>query len=60
MIYCCNDHVEVAMDTIVDTYEVAPEINKVEQENALLITCEFCKNSAIYVVANPHSDTICG
>ncbi len=52
MIYCCKEHVELALDVVVDEHEVAPELKEFTQENELLITCEYCNNPAIYMVAN--------
>ncbi|MFK2826584.1 CxxH/CxxC protein [Bacillus sp. B190/17] len=49
MIYCCQEHVELALDIVVDEYETAPVIEKVEEEKK---TCEYCQNEAEYVVAN--------
>lgn len=51
MIYCCEEHVEIAIDTIVDEYETFPLLSKVDSED-LSTTCEYCRNSAVYVVAN--------
>ncbi|MED4353972.1 CxxH/CxxC protein [Schinkia azotoformans] len=51
MIKCCKEHVELALDIIVDEYEVAPTIEKVEG-NDLSTTCEYCQNIAVYVVSN--------
>ena len=31
-IYCCQDHVEVALDTVVDETEVPPFINEIVKE----------------------------
>lgn len=49
MIYCCQEHTELALDVIVDEYETAPVIKKLEGEQQ---TCEYCQNKAEYVVAN--------
>ncbi|KKB37437.1 CxxH/CxxC protein [Bacillus thermotolerans] len=49
MIHCCQEHVELALDIVVDEYETAPKIEKLESEQA---TCEYCQNKAEYVVAN--------
>ncbi|MGG3448858.1 MULTISPECIES: CxxH/CxxC protein [Bacillaceae] len=46
--YCCLEHAELALDIAVDEYETAPKIEKVEET----ISCEFCKNQAMYVVGN--------
>ncbi|WP_462406018.1 CxxH/CxxC protein [Gracilibacillus sp. Marseille-QA3620] len=66
-IYCCAEHVEVGLDNIVDEAEVPPFINNLSDEeggkvthNSGEFTCEYCGKPAVYVVANEHSDTICG
>ncbi|WP_458411530.1 CxxH/CxxC protein [Schinkia sp. CFF1] len=51
MIKCCEEHVELALDIIVDEYEVAPVIEKIT-EGDLSTTCEYCQNKAVYVVSN--------
>jgi CxxH/CxxC protein (TIGR04129 family) len=51
MIYCCEEHVDIALDTIVDDYETFPVLSKVDGDN-LSTNCEYCQNSATYVVAN--------
>ncbi|WP_102348093.1 CxxH/CxxC protein [Bacillus sp. Marseille-P3661] len=56
MIKCCLEHVDIALDTIVDDYETAPIIEKVD-ESELSTTCEYCQNSAVYVVSNEYSST---
>lgn len=60
MIKVCSEHIDLAIDIVVDEHEIAPEINKIPEEERLSTTCEYCKNNAIYVVANTYSDTICG
>lgn len=54
MIKCCEEHVDVAIDTIVDEYEVAPKIEKfiVDKNLDLSTTCEYCQNQAVYIVSN--------
>ncbi|WP_449621014.1 CxxH/CxxC protein [Robertmurraya sp. Marseille-Q9965] len=51
MIYACEEHVELAIDTIVDEFETFPMLSKVEGEE-LSTPCEYCQNTAVYVVAN--------
>ena len=51
MIYCCEEHVDIALDTIVDDYETFPVLSKVDGDN-LSTNCEYCQNQATYVVAN--------
>lgn len=52
MIYCCEEHVDLAIDTVVDEYETFPQLTKLEGDKKLSTTCEYCQNTAIYVVAN--------
>lgn len=52
MIYCCKEHAELALDVIVDEYEVAPYIRELTADQKLSTTCEYCKNQALYVVGN--------
>ncbi|MGD6967805.1 CxxH/CxxC protein [Rossellomorea vietnamensis] len=52
MIYCCIEHVELAMDIIVDEYEVAPKLEQLTAQQNLSTTCEYCDKSAEYIVAN--------
>jgi CxxH/CxxC protein (TIGR04129 family) len=50
VIYCCEEHVELALDIYVDESGTFPELNKVE--NQLSTGCEYCDKQAIYVVGN--------
>ncbi|MBA4538298.1 CxxH/CxxC protein [Bacillus aquiflavi] len=52
MIYCCEEHIELALDIIVDEYETAPKMTKLSEEEKLSTGCEYCKNQAIYLVGN--------
>lgn len=52
MIHCCLEHVELALDIIVDEYEVAPKMRELTAEEKLSTGCEYCQNSAVYVVEN--------
>jgi CxxH/CxxC protein (TIGR04129 family) len=56
----CAEHVDLAIDIIVDEHEIAPEIREIKEEEKLSTTCEYCQNRAIYVVSNIYSDTTCG
>ncbi|GAA0334811.1 hypothetical protein GCM10008967_27030 [Bacillus carboniphilus] len=60
MVYSCLEHIDIALDDVVDETGEPPILNKIERESDLSTTCEYCQNPAIYVVANTHSDTICG
>jgi CxxH/CxxC protein (TIGR04129 family) len=52
MIYCCEDHVELALDVIVDDYFVAPKLEKIEDPGKAESGCEYCGKLAVYMVAN--------
>jgi CxxH/CxxC protein (TIGR04129 family) len=52
MIYSCAEHVDIAIDSIVNEYETFPILEQISDEEKLSTTCEYCKNSAIYMVAN--------
>lgn len=52
MIYCCKEHVEMALDEVVDQYEVAPVLKELTEEERLSTTCAYCTEQPAYVVAN--------
>ncbi|MBS4223855.1 CxxH/CxxC protein [Lederbergia citrea] len=52
MIYCCKEHVELALDIIVDEYETSPVLEEVKEGSDLSTACEYCDKPAAYVVAN--------
>jgi len=52
VLYCCQEHVEMALDEIVYECETYPNLTSVAEEKQLSTTCEYCRNSAIYIVAN--------
>ncbi|WP_226654158.1 CxxH/CxxC protein [Pseudalkalibacillus hwajinpoensis] len=52
-IYCCDDHVELALDVAVDETGQFPVLERVEKDAEKLSTvCEYCKNNATYMVSN--------
>jgi CxxH/CxxC protein (TIGR04129 family) len=51
LIYCCEEHVDLALDMVVDEYETFPVLSKVPGDN-LSTGCEYCQNRAVYIVAN--------
>ncbi|MDP4106165.1 MAG: CxxH/CxxC protein [Bacillota bacterium] len=50
-IYCCEECVEIALDTIVDKCGTFPIFTKLDVDN-LSTACEYCPKPATYVVAN--------
>lgn len=57
MIFCCKEHVELALDIMVDEHELAPILEEVKREVELSTPCEYCSNPAAYIVANKNSGT---
>lgn len=51
MIYSCEEHVDIALDDIVDEFMTFPVLSKIDVDN-LTTNCEYCQNPATYVVAN--------
>jgi CxxH/CxxC protein (TIGR04129 family) len=51
MIYSCEEHVEIALDEVVDEYETFPVFTKIDVDNSAS-SCEYCQNPAVYIVAN--------
>ena len=52
MIYCCKEHVELALDIIVDEHETAPVLKELKNEGELSTPCAYCKETAAYIVGN--------
>lgn len=52
MIYCCNEHVELALDIVVDEYETFPLLEEAKDVEQLSTTCEYCDKKATYIVGN--------
>lgn len=51
-IYSCESHIEQALEDFVLKEEVFPIMKAVSDEEKLSTTCTYCKESALYVVAN--------
>ena len=45
--FCCLEHVEDAMDRLIDDQEKLPELFSLDEVHS----CEFCENAAMYRVA---------
>ncbi|WP_332692328.1 CxxH/CxxC protein [Halalkalibacter lacteus] len=51
MYYACDEHIELAIDMIIDERELAPIVEKIDENSEMLsTTCSFCENAAIYRV----------
>ena len=52
ILYCCEEHVDMALDEVVYECETYPILTSVADEENLSTACEYCQNRAIYIVAN--------
>lgn len=57
LIYCCEEHVELAVDVIIDEKETFPILEEVNSIHNLSTTCEYCEKPSIYIVSNGRSHT---
>lgn len=52
-IYCCLEHVELALDEYVDEMEDAPKLEEMKTiPKVSTTTCKYCEKEAIYFVGN--------
>ena len=56
-IYCCLEHIELALDDLVNETEMPPQLEQIEAEDQLSTTCEYCQKPSAYVVSNDYSHT---
>lgn len=52
MIYACAEHVEYALEIATEQRMEAPNFEKIDENNDLSTSCEYCKKPAIYLVGN--------
>lgn len=48
--FCCEEHIELALDMYVDEKEKAPKLEKINEKDELSTTCELCEKQAVYVL----------
>ncbi|WP_246589376.1 CxxH/CxxC protein [Desertibacillus haloalkaliphilus] len=48
---CCVEHVEIAIDEVVDEYHTAPVVEKLTEESVLSTSCSFCSKQALYRIS---------
>lgn len=51
MLTACEEHIEIALDEFVDTYEVPPEFTLVNDTVAGMPKCHFCESPAKYMLS---------
>lgn len=49
-IHVCFEHIELAVDVIVDECEIAPNLENITE--TAVEKCAYCQNTATYVVSN--------
>ncbi len=52
VIYCCEEHVELGLDELVNQMETAPVLSQLDSEKLPTTTCGYCGKPAIYIVSN--------
>ncbi|WLR50834.1 CxxH/CxxC protein [Bacillus tianshenii] len=50
MIFCCKEHVDLALDDIVDESGTAPQLEEAKFEENDDKRCAYCENEAKYMV----------
>lgn len=51
-ITCCLEHVDLALDIVVDECQTAPFVHNVIHNEDGIKKCEYCQNDAKYVVSS--------
>ncbi|WP_100405856.1 CxxH/CxxC protein [Bacillus solitudinis] len=51
MYSACEEHIDLAMDIVIDEHEAAPIIEKYTAEETLSTVCNFCAEPAIYQIS---------
>jgi len=49
--YCCEMHVDHALDVVVAETKEYPILEKLEEEAKLSTKCDYCENEAKYIVS---------
>ncbi|OEH93083.1 CxxH/CxxC protein [Bacillus solimangrovi] len=50
MIYCCKQHVDLALDDVVDLEQTAPLLEEISEDILGNEKCKYCENQALYQV----------
>jgi CxxH/CxxC protein (TIGR04129 family) len=53
-IYSCMEHIDEALDEVVDKDELAPIMEKIEDTNNLSTGCFVCGKDATYIVSSEY------
>ncbi|WOV89282.1 CxxH/CxxC protein [Sporosarcina oncorhynchi] len=50
--YSCQSHIDQVIEEFITTEETFPILEKIDIDDKLSTTCEYCDTPASYVVAN--------
>lgn len=59
MLYACKEHVEIALDDMIDETGNFPKLTEIDDQLSTK-ACAYCEKQAHYLVANKDSDPSCG
>ncbi|WP_249414109.1 CxxH/CxxC protein [Alteribacter keqinensis] len=48
MYFSCSEHIDMAIEDIVDYYALPPKIDKLTEEEQLSTACKYCDSKALY------------
>ncbi|SDZ65460.1 CxxH/CxxC protein, BA_5709 family [Evansella caseinilytica] len=51
MIYCCQEHVDAAIEDVVDETQLPPQLELLTEEEKLSTPCSYCEVQANYKVS---------
>lgn len=50
--YCCDEHVDIGIDELIDELEIYPNLELLTENEKLSTICTYCDKTAIYKVSN--------
>lgn len=59
-IYCCEEHVEYALEEVINEKEMPPIFQRLESGKLSTNPCAYCGKPSVYIVSNGYSPTKCG
>ncbi|WAA12270.1 CxxH/CxxC protein [Fervidibacillus halotolerans] len=60
VIYSCEEHVEYAMEEIINEKGTPPILKRLESGKLSTKACAYCGKLSVYIVSNEYSHTKCG
>ncbi|WAA09561.1 CxxH/CxxC protein [Fervidibacillus albus] len=59
-IYSCEEHVEYALEEVVNEEGMPPTLKRIESGILSTKRCAYCGKPSVYIVSNEYSHTKCG